>query len=471
LGVIGLAASQPASPATQPITNPARATTEPTTALAATTEPAATTAPAPTPGPATATGPSTQPAVVVALGDPARLLEQLADPDWHVRRKAQDQLVRAGQDAKPFIRELVQRAITDEARKNAQSALAEIDENRLIGPSYLTLHFKNASPADVFAEISRQCFAPLPTAPDNLFQQEAFPKVTVDADHQPFWAVVPRICQQLGVDFRQYQGGVRLMRNGGVQTDGINRLEGAFLIVATQISYSRSRAFGGHAEQTQFGLQLVVYPEPKLKVLRGSGAIDVTQAQDDLGNSLIPDASVRPGWGGFMGMGGWSMFAPLHYPRNIGTRITHFRGNTSFVIQVQSQIIEIPGLASLRPTTKLVYNMEVRFEDMKKVGDAWKLHLHLNQPNFGGPDWQQFMEGVQNRMQILDADGHALDHRGMSTSANNATVDVTMDFARSNRMDGQPCGDPVRLVWEVPTKTRELTVPIEFTDLPLFDEK
>jgi hypothetical protein len=407
----------------------------------------------------------------VALGDPAVLLGQLADQDWHVRRRAQDRLVHGGEDAKPFIQELVQLATNDEARKNAQSALAAIDENRLIGPSYLTLHFKNASPADVFAEISRQCFAPLATAPDNLFQQEPFPKVTVDADHEPFWAVVPRLCQQLGVDFRQYQGDTRLMRNGGVQTDGVNHLEGAFLIVATQISYSRTRAFAGHAQQTQFGMQLVIYPEPKLKVLRGSGAIQVSQAEDDRGNSLVPDGSSPGAWSGFMGNGGWSLFAPLHYPKTIGTRIRHFRGTTSFVIQVESQKIEIRDLASLRPVTRLVYNMQVHFEDMKKVGDTWKLHLHLNQPNFGGSDWQQFMEGVQNRMQILDADGNALDHRGMSTSANNAMVDVTLDFARSNRMDGQPCGDPVRLVWEVPTKTRELTVPIDFKDLPLFDEK
>jgi hypothetical protein len=464
VAALGVAASQPAAPTSQPASRPAP-TTSPTTLPA-------TAAAGPKTLPTTAAGPTTWPAAVVALGDPARLLDLLSDPDWHIRRKAQDALVRAGEDAKPFIQKLIEQAANDEARKNAQAALVEIDQNRLTGPSYLTLHFKNAPAGKVFAEISRQCFTPLLTVPENLFQEDSLPKVSVDADHQPFWAVVPKICQQLGVDFRHFQGGTRLMRSGGMQTDGISQIDGAFLIVATQINYSRSRSFAGHAEQTQFGMQIAVYPEPKLQVLRGSGSINVDLATDDHGNSLVPQGAAGRGmWGGFMGFGGWSLFAPLQYPKNIGTRITRFKGNTAFVIQVESQKIEIPDLISLKPTTRLIYNMPVSFQDMKKVGDAWKLHIHVNQPNFGGADWQQFMEGVQNRMQVLDAEGNALDHRGMSTTSNNAIVDMTLDFARSVGPDGRPAGDPVRLVWEVPTKTREITVPIEFRDLPLFDEK
>lgn len=448
LAAMGLAASQPANPQTQPASKPAPSTL-----------------------PAAAAGPQTRPAAAVALGDPEQLLRDLADSDWHVRRKAQDRLVEGGEQAKPFIQQLIDKATSDEARKNAQAAIAEIDENRRIGPSYLTLHFKNAPPSEVFAEISRQCFTPLLTMPDNLFQQEPFPAVTVDADHQPFWAVVPKICRQLGVDFRHYQGGMRLMRSGGMQSDGVSQIEGAFLVIATQISYSRTRLFASKAEQTQFGMQIAVYPEPKLNVLRGNGSIQVEQAIDNNGNSLLPEgAATNRVWGGFMGFGGWSLYAPLHYPKNIGTRLARFKGSTAFVIQVDSQKVEIPDLANFRPTTRFIYDMPVSFDEFKKEGDAWKLHLRVNQTNFGGAAWQQFMDGVQNRLQVLDANGNVLDHRGMSTSTNNTAMDMSLDFARSNNSTGQLSGDPTRLVWEVPTKTRELTVPIEFKDLPLFDE-
>lgn len=449
LAVMAVAtASQAAAPSTQPTSQPASSTQPVARAI-----------------------PATRPVAGMSLGDPAQLLRQLGDSDWHVRQKAIETLVRGGESVKPFIQSLVEMAKSDEARKNAQAALSEIDENRRVGASYLTLHFKNAPASEVFAEISRQCFAPLLTAPDHLFQQESFPTVTVDVEHQPFWAVVPRICQQLGVDFRRAQGGMRLMRSGGMQTDGISRIDGPFLVVATQVSFSRTRSFAAKAEQTQFGIQIVVYPEPKLNVLRGSGTIQIEQAVDSNGNSLLPEgaAAVNRVWGGFMGFGGWSLYAPLNYPKNIGARIARFKGATVFVIQVESQSIEIPDLANLQPTTRFIYNMPVSFEGFKKEGDVWRLHLRVNQPNFGGSEWQQFMEGVQNRLRILDSAGNALDRRGMSTSSNNAAMDMSLDFVRSNGVTGQPSSDPVRLVWEVPTKTRELTVPIEFKDLPLFD--
>lgn len=426
--------------------------------------------PAPSIQPTTRAIPATQSVGGMALGDPVQLLRQLGDPDWHVRQKAIDILVQGGENAKPFIQSLVEKATSDEARKNAQAALSEIDENRRVGTSYLTLHFKNAPAREVFAEISRQCFAPLLTAPDNLFQQESFPTVSVDVDHQPFWTVVPRICQQLGVDFRHFKGGMRLMRSGGMQTDGISRIEGPFLVVATQVSFSRTRSFASKAEQTQFGMQVAVYPEPKLNVLRGSGAIQIEQAVDSNGNSLLPEgAAGNRIWGGFMGFGGWGLYAPLHYPRNVGTRIARFKGTTAFVIQVESQKVEIPDLGNFQPTTRFIYNMPVSFDGFKKEGDVWRLHLRINQPNFGGSEWQQFMEGVQNRLEVLDVAGNALDRRGMSTSSNNAAMDMSLDFVRSNNVTGQISGDPVRLIWEVPVKTRELTVPIEFKDLPLFD--
>ena len=59
----------------------------------------------------------------------------------------------------------------------------------------------------------------------------------------------------------------------------------------------------------------------------------------------------------------------------------------------------------------------------------------------------------------------------MSTSGNNNSIDLTLDFARSNQPDGHNSGDPARLVWEVPTTSKEVSVPIDLKDLPLFDDQ
>jgi hypothetical protein len=431
------------------------------------------TQPATSPATLALTQPATRPATAV-IGDPDELLRKLSDSDWHVRRQAQAQLVEGGQDAKPFILDLVHRATDSEARKNALAAIAQIDENRLLGPSYITLHVKDASPATVFAEISRQCFAPLPTVPDNLWQEEGFAKITLDVDRQPFWKVVPQICQKVGVDFRPYQTGLRLMRAGGMQTGGVSIIQGPFLVIATQITYSRTRSLvANRVDQAQFGMNLSVYAEPKINVLRGSGSVQVDEVTDDHGNSLLPRADgPRRNWSGFVGVGGWNLYAPLHYPeKNVGTKIVKFRGSTGFDVQTESQKIALPDIASLKQTTRVIHGMQVTFQDMKKNNDTWQLRIHVAQPDLGGADWQQFIDGVQSRMQVLDTEGIPLDHRGMSTSSNNAAIDLTLDFGRSTRPDGRLSGEPSRVSWEVPTKTRRMSVPIELKDIPLFDEK
>jgi hypothetical protein len=439
---------------------------------AQTTQPAtlpATTAPTTLPPAAVA---ATQP-VVQYFGDADLLLKQLASADWHTRRLAVEQLVRGGVDAKPFIHTLIDRSTDEEARKNAQAAIAQIDETRLIGPSYITLHLHDARASVVMAEISRQCFAPLISEPTNLLEEETIPKITFDCEHELFWKVMPQICQKLGVDLRQWQGGTRLMRGAGMQMDGISKIQGPFLIVANQITYTRTRSFGARRDQTQCGMNFSVYAEPKLTVVHGGGSITVDTALDDHGNSLVATRNRFGGfWGGFGGSGGWNLYAPLDFPRqNPGTKLTRFKANTGFVIQLESQKIEIPDLSNLKQTTKQILGMQVVFEEMKKNADAWQLHVRVAQPNFADPQWQQLMDGIQNRMQVVDAEGIALDHRGMSSNASNTTIELSLEFGRSTRPDGKPSGDPTRLVWEVPTRTRNLTVPVEFDDLPLFDDK
>ena len=89
---------------------------------------------------------------------------------------------------------------------------------------------------------------------ENLWAEGGFPKITLNVDHQPFWKVAPQLCQKLGVDFRPMPNGMRLMRSGGMQTDGIVKIEGPFLVVADQITYSRTRSLvAGRANNRNSG--------------------------------------------------------------------------------------------------------------------------------------------------------------------------------------------------------------------------
>lgn len=447
------AVAQTTAPASQPATGPTTPTISPATTPATTT-------------PATAPAAASFPPV-------DQVLKQLSSDDRHERRKAQDMLVRGGEDARPFLLELIHRAQSPEARKNAEAALAQIDQDRLVGPSYITLHVKDATPREVFDELSRQCHAPLLTYPDNLWDQGPWQKLSLDVDRQPFWDVMPQICQKIGVDFRPFQFGMRLMRTGGMQMQGMLQVQGPFLIVANQISRTQTRHLGGaNVAQSQFGMNLNVYAEPKITVLRTAGSVRIDEAVDDHGNSLIPaENAARNFWGGYAGVGGWALYAPMRYPqKNPGTRLVKFKGSTTFVIQTRMEKLELANVLSLHETTRTINGVAITFKELRKEGDVYRLHVRVGQSTFGGVEWQQLAEGLQTRMQLQDADGRPLDHRGMSSSGTNDALEMTLDFARSPRPDGKTQGEPSRLIWEIPIETREVNVPIEFHDLPLFDQ-
>ena len=102
---------------------------------------------------------STQPATQTAGAatepvDYEALAKQLSSTDWRERRNARETLIRLGDDAKSLLETLIQSAADEETRHQAQEALLQIEQNRTLGPSYITLHVKDARPEEVFAEIS-----------------------------------------------------------------------------------------------------------------------------------------------------------------------------------------------------------------------------------------------------------------------------------------------------------------------------
>jgi hypothetical protein len=444
LGSAGLCSAQttrptlaeaPASPATQPATQPAPAT-QPTTL------------------------PATRP-------DPDALLARLSNDAWQQRQRAQDELVRMGEAARPLVKELFARTADVEVRTRLEAALAQIDEDRVSGPSYITLHFKDADPKAVFAELSRQCYTELKTFPENLFDLPGGNTVTLDIDHQPFWTAMKEVADKTGIDLQQYGEGMRLVRGAFRMKSAFSAVRGPFLVVATQVDYSQTvmLANGGGA-MSNFSVNLIAYSEPKLQVINSTSAVKLEEAIDDAGNSMLPTGPNTRGYYGGNG-GVWNLYAQLHHPDHPGQKIARLRGNANFVIQTRSQKIEIP-VAGIKENAQIIGDMPVVLHDLKKNGDLWELRLSAT-PDAMGARWAQLQQSVQSRLQIVDAQGRPLEHRGMSSRGGNGGIEFTIMFAIPVRLPAadHATTDPAKLVWEVPTGTKEISVPFEFKDIPM----
>src|SRR5205823_14936352 len=113
----------------------------------------------------------------------------------------------------------------------------------------------------------------------------------------------------------------------------------------------------------------------------------------------------------------------------------------------------------------VIGGVPVVLRDCKKNSDLYEVRLSVT------PDatnnWIRLQQAMQGKLQWLDAAGHPLDRRGSGSRPAGGDIEITASFARGQRGDGNQVGEPTKLVWDVPTETRDLTVPIEFKDLDM----
>jgi hypothetical protein len=391
----------------------------------------------------------------------AALIDQLSSADPRQRRQASEKLIALGEDARPLLEDLLQHTNDLDVITRAQAALEQIDEDRMVGPSYVTLHFKNAPAGVVAAELGRQSFAPLLTFPENLWDDTSILPVSIDLDHQPFWVAMRQFSEQTGVGFQPYLDGHRLMRVAG-RPAGIAVVQGPFLIVANQISRSQSIELGlNGAERSDFSVQMCIYPEPKIVVVRVNGMLDIQEAVDDNGNSLLgPLAERSPVFIG--GPTGIPIDARLSWPKNPGKRIVRLVCSTTFELQTKSQKLEIADILTAKEQTQTLGGSTVSFKGIHKNGEMWELQLSAST----SAPLQQMM---QNRLQLLDSQGRPLERRGMSGQGDAGQMTFHLLFAAGRRPGAEQTGDPSRLVWDVPVETKPVPLQFEFRDLPMPD--
>ncbi|HXE53640.1 MAG TPA: hypothetical protein VN541_11515, partial [Tepidisphaeraceae bacterium] len=178
--------------------------------------------------PAQSTHPSTSDGPRVSSDE---LLKEFSDPDWRQRRQGMQQLLQAGDEAEVILTALLRRDLAQETRKNVETALHLVRDNRLLGPSLISLHVKDASPGQVFADISGQCHGAVPCEPDDLWNQKAWPKLTLDVDRRPFWQVVQDLAPRLGVEYLSSDPDEVRISRGSNRPDSVC-VSGAFLLTA-----------------------------------------------------------------------------------------------------------------------------------------------------------------------------------------------------------------------------------------------
>jgi hypothetical protein len=397
------------------------------------------------------------------------LIQQLSSDEFKQRESAQQRLVQLGEAVQERLTRVVNETQDEEARARAEAALVQIADNAAVGPTYVNLHFDNAPPQVVFAELARQCGKPLePNRPD-LFTRRPLANISVSYDHKPFWDAMLELSAKTGIQPSLNNDRWILASGKFAEADGVRFVSGPFLVVANSIQRSRAIGLGtGKQSDGDFSIRLTVLAEPKLRVLGAANQARLEQATDEHGNSLIAPAGAERAALADVSTGRWNVAIPLRIPDKPGTRIVRLKGSIEVLLQSKFQTVEFEDLPNARNVTRQAGGIQVVLTEMRARGERYELSISLLADKSAQVDRNQVRQSLASALQVLDAQGNAFSFSRVSTSGRDDRMDLVVSFRKPPNLENAAnVGEPTRMVWNLPAAARQTAVPFEFNDLPI----
>ncbi len=422
-----------------------------------------------------------------------QLIRQLGSEDSNDRDAAQKQLVGLGAAAVTSLKKAADHDDDLEIRSRAAAALSQINAHELFDASLITLHLKDAVGQDALAAIAGQAHAQFTGTVIGMPAGGPMRKlINLDADQKPFWDVMADVCRQMntcpGLD-TPTKNTLRLApipRNWFLECP--HQIVGPYWVGVAGISRMRSiELMGPQVVDDQFNIRFIVYPEPKLAVTQIS-EFDLKEAADDAGNSLLPTAPPIVVPAAAMGIGmvlGGPARSPRQTPRTVGTRLTYpdhpgkriavLRGNVVVTLAEGVQQFVVDDLMGKMTQSNPVGRCQIKIATQHNNPELYTVVIECTRDGMADEQWQAMQSRV-NDITLEDADGHALTPFFFQPTelSNSSTFKGQALFSKNiyssqllNRQVTGKTGDARRLTWNIPTRLRPVTVPVNFNDLPM----
>ena len=256
-------------------------------------------------------------------------------------------------------------------------------------------------------------------------------------------------------------------------------IEGPVMVVAESVNMSAGLRFANPEGTRQEGgsLTLQVFTEPRLRVTRGY--FETEAIQDDKGENLLlprPEEAKRGAASTQNELQqaadyAWQLAVPIRLPVNGGTKLRAFRGKLHLFAHAETQRAEVADVLGAKEQTREVGGKRFTVHAVTPGGQGmYDVSMTLFRGDLNDEDWKWF-HYPYGRVRLLDSRGRDLSPSsgGGGAGPRDPSASFAMQFRReshANAADDQP-GEPFKLVWDLPAKTRELVVPVSFEGLPL----
>ena len=410
-----------------------------------------------------------------------QLVNQLAADDWKTRRRAQEQIVEFGVDALPALQRVLETTQDAEVRTRADAAMKQIDNDRATGPSRISLDLDDVPLTSAFEAIAGAAQCSFVAQPVDLLNQRTLGPAGLHVTRKPFWEVVLPLCKASNVWLMDIYGvggnGLHLVEFDVNTLDAPAFVSGAFLVLADSIERTHSLQLARPADvERSFSVNLRVYPEPKLKVLRGMYSAVVETAVDERGNSLVPTEQIdinsvenltgHSGWP-------WDVYINLQDTDTTGKKLVKLKGKTRYVVQAKGESAEFVDVLKANGKSLDLAGARVLLESVtRRVADTtlFDFRLSIEQRNMPQDVWDHLTTSDSGQIiTLVDAMGRQLMIGDSSGEFDGTKMNFSLSFRADNPMleEHQQPGEPVTLKLEVPVEMRVIDVPFEFNDLPI----
>jgi hypothetical protein len=407
----------------------------------------------------------------------AALISQMSSDDFGERTSAQTRLVAMGQSVIPQLRQALSGDLPDETRARLNAAITQIQDNVLLGPSYITMHYKDAPLQTVLDDFAAQAGADMGVNRPRNSDYSKTRTASIDLDHADFWQALRAIEDVSGLQLSPYSnagGGMMLEINPGIFPDFEMFSDGACTsgpvrVFAQSCTDNRTIQYGrgGGRKQSTFMLMLVAVPEPKLRIAGQLNGDWLTECIDERGHSLLSEQP-QQGYAGNGRQWWWQLQAMLRESPDMGHKIATLRGVLKFNVECKLDVTET-DIGKINNVSRTVGTSTVTLRELKDLAGQYQLVLDINNPSINGRNMWDAVNNIASSIEILDSTGQSFMQAGLGPQMqpDGKTMRVIVNYISPHLMNGPALGPPVKLKWEVATETRQLTIPFVIHNLDL----
>jgi hypothetical protein len=422
---------------------------------------------APPPGATRATAPA---ATRPAIGELKALMAQLDADEWAARDSAAQRIALLGEAARGDLERQLKVTPDGEAGHLIGKLLAKLDDSRLYGPTRVTLHLGTVPAHEALAALGEQVGVTFAPPPMLLWASTkgGAPRVSLDADDEPFWSCLHRLGAVAG--FRVARGDshaplqLKLVDDRPASPFAV---AGPFLLKVKRIEHTRSLDFDAPEDFNPTPgcrISLFVWGEPKMPP--GVWSIDqVDELTTDRGPQTLDRSKVqtRGSQLGSVGEGRNTFGSDV-----AGSRIVRLRLSLQVTVVGKTQTLEVPNVLSAGKAQRTIGGYTFELSNVNRIVEGrYAFTIEVARGEHTPAEFATFVQTLGRATpHLLDATGRPLQFSGGSGQSSPDKWTQTKEVLRDG-VGAARAGEPATFSWEIPVETRTLSFPVEFKDLPL----